>query len=158
MCRPALSNYSPLAVETAVSLGSRLRAPQRIFRRQTRSRIWGQTLGQKPEGPQAPRELPEELPEGTVSPHCTRGFSTDCHSNQISTVNKRTEWKSHLSISALGFSVEKLQERRGSVWHSWIPNCTVEILLEWVFSISYTDLKWFRFFLLIGWKEDQLPP
>ena len=25
------------------------------------------------------------------SPHYTQGFSTDCHSNQISTVNKRTE-------------------------------------------------------------------
>ena len=33
----------------------------------------------------------EGLPEGTDSPHYTRGFSTDCHSNQISTVNKRTE-------------------------------------------------------------------
>ena len=31
------------------------------------------------------------LPEGTDSPHYTQGFSTDCHSNQISTVNKRTE-------------------------------------------------------------------
>ena len=33
----------------------------------------------------------EGLPEGTDSPHYTRGFSTDCHSNQISTVNKQTE-------------------------------------------------------------------
>ena len=33
----------------------------------------------------------EGLPKGTDSPHYTRGFSTDYHSNQISTVNKRTE-------------------------------------------------------------------
>ena len=32
-----------------------MRAPSRIFRRQTRDRIRGQTQGQKPEGPQAPR-------------------------------------------------------------------------------------------------------
>ena len=30
----------------------------------------------------------EGHPEGTDSPHYTRGFSTDCHSKQISTVNK----------------------------------------------------------------------
>ena len=29
----------------------------------------------------------EGLPEGTDSPHYTRGFSTDFHSDQISTVN-----------------------------------------------------------------------
>ena len=28
------------------------------------------------------------LPEGTDSPHYTQSFSTDCHSYQISTVNK----------------------------------------------------------------------
>ena len=43
------------------------------------STIWGTNL-----------EL-EGLPEGTDSPHDTRGFSIDCHSNQISTVNKQTE-------------------------------------------------------------------
>ena len=37
------------------SLGSRLRAPLRIFLRQTLCRIFGQTLGQKPSGPAAPR-------------------------------------------------------------------------------------------------------
>ena len=79
---------------------------------QTRSCIRGQTLGPKPEGlaKDAAEGLPEEnpegyfqstplgtnlelegLPEGTDSPHYTQGFSTDCHSNQISTVNKQTE-------------------------------------------------------------------
>jgi len=33
----------------------------------------------------------EGLPEGTDSPHYTQGFSTDCHSNQISTVHKLIE-------------------------------------------------------------------
>ena len=33
----------------------------------------------------------EGLTEGTDSPSYTRGFSTDCHSNQTYTVNKRTE-------------------------------------------------------------------
>ena len=37
------------------SLRSRLRAPLRIFLRQTLCRIFGQTLGQKPSGPAAPR-------------------------------------------------------------------------------------------------------
>ena len=42
----------------------------------------------------------EGLPKGTDSPHYTQGFSTDCHSNQISTVNKRTEWKSSSSSAS----------------------------------------------------------
>ena len=50
------------------------------------------------------------LPEGTDSPHYTQGFSTDCHSNQILTVNKRTKWKLFQPMSALGFSVAKQQE------------------------------------------------
>ena len=53
-----------------------MKAPQRNFQRQTQGRIRGQTQGQKPEGPQAPRVLdlgmakdtanglPEENPEG----------------------------------------------------------------------------------------------
>ena len=48
--------------------------------------------------------------EGTDSPHYTQGFSTDCHSNQISTVNKRTEWKIFQPMSALGLGVAKQQE------------------------------------------------
>ena len=43
------------------------------------STLWGTNL-----------EL-EGLPEGTDSPHYNRGFSTDCHSKEIFTVNKRTE-------------------------------------------------------------------
>ena len=50
------------------------------------------------------------LPEGTDSPHYTQGFSTDCHSNQISTVNKQTEWKIFQPMSALGLGVAKQQE------------------------------------------------
>ena len=37
------------------SLGRRLKVPQGIFQRRTRGHIQGQTKGQKPEGPQAPR-------------------------------------------------------------------------------------------------------
>ena len=66
-----------------------------------------------------------KIPSVNISPRVQCGKSAGKTRVSLTQLNSNLHCREFVRM-------EKLQERRGSVWHSWIPNCTVEILLEWV--------------------------